>query len=97
MMAKDNFSFSAESNPLSETGFLNVFAPHDVVQAVGGPKKFAAMYAEAKLLGKEGELMEGFEGRFPEEKKRRKRATSPVLGEHTAAVVESSGEQPELF
>jgi hypothetical protein len=73
---------------LSETGFWHTFAPRDAVEACGGPQEFAAQIAEAKLTGKDGEFMEGFEGRVSDRKKR--------MGKHTAAVTEAP-KQPELF
>ena len=92
MIAKDSFQFSAEKNPLSESGFWHTFAPHDAVEVVGGPEKYAAMYAEARLTGAESDFMEQFEGRFPERTCRKR------VGKHTATVAEESqAEQKGLF
>ncbi len=44
---RDSFQFSAERNPLSETGFWHAFVPHDAVEALGGAHTFATQYAEA--------------------------------------------------
>ena len=81
--AKDLFQFSAEKNPLSETGFQSVFVGHDAVEAVGGSREFASAFAEAKIAGQDKEFMEGFEGRPADRKKSRRK----VVGGHTAAVV----------
>lgn len=91
-LAKDSFQFSAESNPLSPSGHWHEFAPHDAVEAVGGPEKFAAMYAEAKVAGSEKKFMEGFEGRPPEGKPRKRK----TVGKHTAKV-EQMPEAGRLF
>lgn len=91
-VAKDVFQFSAENNPLSETGFQSVFVGHDAVEAVGGPREFAAMYAEAKLAGGDKEFMEGFEGRSAEGKPMKRKA----VGKHTAKV-EQQPEAGRLF
>jgi hypothetical protein len=88
--AKDAFDFSAEKNPLSESGFWHTFVPQDAVEALGGPQAFAARCAEAKLAGQEKEFMEGFEGRTGEKPKRK-----PV-GRHTAKV-EHKPEAGRLF
>jgi hypothetical protein len=80
---RDGFLFTAEKNPLSESGLWHTFVPQDAVEALGGPQAFAARCAEAKMAGQEKEFIEGFEGRFPEKKGKKK-----SLGEHTAAVVD---------
>ena len=78
LVARDDFSFAAESNPLSESGHWHQFVPHDAVEAVGGPEAFAALYAEAKLAGRANEFMDQFEGRFPEGNRPRRRKTEPA-------------------
>lgn len=82
LMARDDFSFTAESNPLSETGHWHQFVAHDAVEAVGGPEAFAALYAEAKRTGRANEFMEQFEGRFQEgNRPRRGKPRQPVRQE----------------
>jgi hypothetical protein len=104
--ARDGLSFTAESNPLSESGHWHQFIDHDAVEACGGPKAFAALYAEAKLTGRANEFIDQVEGRLQEgnrphrkKPKRADRPAIPVLGEHSAAVMEAresnAGEQTE--
>jgi hypothetical protein len=88
---RDGFQFTAEKNPLSESGFWHAFVPQDAVEALGGPQAFAARYAEAKLAGQEKEFMEQFEGRFPDKPRKK------VVGGHTAAVVQPGAVQGKLF
>lgn len=90
-----SFQFSAEPNPLSQTGFWHSFAPHDAVEAIGRPQAFAGQIAAAKMVGAEAEFMEGFEGRALDGKTRKK-----VVGGHMAAVAEQADpatEQRTLF
>jgi hypothetical protein len=105
----DHFSFVSPHQParphcLSETGYLSQFAPHDAVEACGGARAYAALFAEARLRGEEKAFNALFEGEWPQEKRpRRKKAPPPpppgagegrppVLGEHTARVV--GGQEP---
>jgi hypothetical protein len=93
---RDGFAFVAEVNPLSDTGYWHQFASRDAVEAVGGPKAFAALCAEAKLADRLSEFNEQFQGRFPASKRPSGRKphkagneTPPILGTHTAEVVEA--------
>jgi hypothetical protein len=105
---KDHFYFVSPHEPprphcLSGTGYLSQFAPHDAVEACGGARDYAALFAEARLRGEEQAFKATFEGvRQDVEQPRRKNAPSrgspaaageghpPVLGDHTAQVI---GEQ----
>ena len=107
---RDLFSFVSPHEPpqshgLSETGYLSHMAPHDAVEACGGARVYAALFAEARLRGQEQAFSATFEGAKAERKQRRGKKTfqpvsapetvvepSPVLGEHTARVM---GEQLE--
>jgi hypothetical protein len=108
---QDHFYFvsphePARAHPLSGTGHWSQFAMHDAVEACGGPESYAALYAEARLSGREKEFAALFEGKWPEAKQpRRKRASRPagaparaelqVVGGHTAAVAEERREAPD--
>jgi hypothetical protein len=99
----DHFSFESPHDPpqphaLSGTGYWSHFAWHDAVEAIGGPRAYAAQYADARLRGEENAFSATFEGAPPESKPpRRQKTTSPeappmpvphaVLGEHTAGVI----------
>lgn len=83
---------------MSTTGYLSQFVPRDAVEACGGPKAYAALFAEARLRGEEDVFKATFEGTGPEAKQPRRRKASPpasaptgeqlpVLGEHTAQVI----------
>jgi hypothetical protein len=88
-------------HPLSESGYCSRFAPHETVEACGGPEAFARLFADALPAGREKELMEAFAGKLPEAGKPRRRKVQaeapgpeepgqepperPVLGENTAA------------
>jgi hypothetical protein len=100
----DHFSFVSPHQPprphrLSETGYLSQFAPHDAVEACGGPRAYAALFAEARLRGQEKAFNATFEGEWPEGKRRRRKKAAPaagegrppVLGEHTARAVGGQG------
>jgi hypothetical protein len=95
-MDRDSFEFDARCNPLSESGHWHQFVDHDAVEAAGGPKEFAARYAEAKVAGREESFVEQFTGRFLETKRsgRRKlkptdKPAKPIVGEHTARVIDA--------
>jgi hypothetical protein len=100
---KDCFYLISPRNPpqphaLSATGYLSQFVPHDAVEACGGPKAYASMFAEARLRGEEDVFKAMFEGTGQEAKQPRRRKASPpasmpsgeqlpVLGEHTAQIL----------
>jgi len=92
-----------QAHPLSETGCKSQFAPHDAVEACGGPEAFARLFAEACLAGRDKEFIEPFEGKRadikipPRGKVRTFQAPAreeqpPVLGDHTALAL---GEEEE--
>ncbi len=84
---------------LSESGWWSHYAPHDVVEACGGPKAFAQLYADARLAGQEEELAAALEGKTPEKSSRGKpkpaRPERPVLGGYTAEVAQERREEAE--
>jgi hypothetical protein len=101
---KDYFYFVSPQtppapHPLSATGYLSQFVLHDAVEACGGPKAYAAMFAEARLRGEEEVFKAMFEGTGSEAKQPRRRKAFPsaslprsgeqlpVIGEHTAQVI----------
>ena len=89
-----NIVGSHTPHALSGTGWWSHYAPHDAVEAFGGPKQFARMYAEARLEGKDKELDETLQGKRPEmTTTRRTPKEQPIVGQHTAEVV---GEQREI-
>jgi hypothetical protein len=104
----DHFSFESPHEPplphaLSGTGYWSHFAWHDAVEAAGGPRVYAAQYAEARLRGEENAFSAGFEGALPESKRPRRQKASlsaslpgspTVLGEHTAQVIAESEPDP---
>jgi hypothetical protein len=99
----DYFYFISPLDPprphcLSETGYLSVLPSHDVVEACGGPKAYAALYAEARLRGEDQKFAAASEGEWPQTNHpRRQKVVAPasppagqqlpVLGEHTGQVV----------
>ena len=104
---QDLFSFVSPDEPdrphcLSPTGHLSKLVPHDAVEAIGGPRAYAALFAEARLAGQEEAFNAAFEGDWPEAKQLRRRKKSrsppapsssaegpgPVVGRHTAEVIE---------
>lgn len=96
---------SHKPHALSGSGWWSHYAPHDVVEACGGPGQYAALYAEARLAGEEKAFEAVLNGTRPEEKaSSRKASPAPVIGQHTAALVEVKHEerreparQKELF
>lgn len=84
--------FKHKPHPLSETGYWHSYASHDAVEAVGGAQKYAQLLGAAKLQDREHEFQAILEGESPEIETRRKKpiiyTDHPVIGEHTAAVVE---------
>lgn len=83
---------------LSGSGWWSHYASHDAVEACGGPKAFAKLYADARLAGQEEELAATLEGTAPEKPQRGK--VRPVLGGHTAEVAQEPVgpvRQGELF
>ncbi len=115
---RDLFSFVSPHAPrrprgLSETGYLAQCVPRDAVEACGGVRAYAVLFAEAQLRGDGKAFDATFEGTDPQTKPSRRRKSPvpasppaeaetppPVLGEHTARVVEgaagtrSPGEPP---
>jgi hypothetical protein len=64
-------------NCLSPSGYYSRRAPHDSVEACGGPRAYAALFAQARLAGQEKAFDAVFEGAWPEAKPtRRKKSRS---------------------
>jgi hypothetical protein len=102
VLGEDLFSFESpfepdRPHPLSDTDFWAHFVRSEVVTACGGPRAYAVRLAEAKIRGELEALEADFEGRFPEDKSRRRKRgkqehapagqSPPVLGKHTEKVV----------
>ncbi len=98
----DHFTYRSlddppKPHPLSETGYRSQFVPAEIVAACGGPRAYAAQYADAKARGQEADFLSAFEGTKPANKQGRRARNSgrnaeaatppPVVGEHTAKVV----------
>ena len=111
---KDNFHFvsphvPAQPHPLSESGHLSQFVPHDAVEACGGPEAYATLFAEAMLRGEAKLFLATFEGECPEAEKPRHRKTpkpasllaaeetppaAAATGKHAARVTAERDEPP---
>jgi hypothetical protein len=91
----------ARPHCLSASGYLSQFAQHDAVAACGGARAYAALFAEAQLRGEEQAFNTAFEGAEPAAKRTGRKKTrmpvpppaaaegqAPVLGDHTARVIE---------
>ena len=96
---KQNYS-GCKPHSLSSTGWWSITVPHDAVEAYGGPEAFAALYAQAKLRGEDKEFEAVFEGNRQQSKPKYKRKAAkpietekPVIGEHTAHVVQEQTSQ----
>jgi hypothetical protein len=92
----DNHPMAAHKpHALSGTGWRSHYASRDAVEACGGPERFAALYAEARLKGEDERMDATLNGVRPVEKVTRRGAAPAVekeravVGQHTAKVVQA--------